>query len=183
MEWKYSSTGIRSLRIGVDSLSCAKDALAAMKPETRAALANPTSEKWHDGGVVIDAAEAVFKFAGDAGVEAMNYAAVKQSLGPLMAPFLMVTLALFGSTPDSLFKRLNESLRTVMKGVQTQWVAGTAKGGRLIITHPEEVREMSWPCWKGAMRFTFDMCRVTGQITERRDQSTPRTLVFDCSWE
>jgi len=51
MEWKTSGMGIRSLAMGVASLPCGKEALAAMKPETRAALT--------------DAAEAVQRLAGD----------------------------------------------------------------------------------------------------------------------
>ena len=182
MEWKYSGMGIRSLAVGIASLPCGTQALAAMRPETRAALAQPSSAKWHDGSIVVDAAEAVRALAGDAGVEAMNYEAVKQSLGPVMAPFLKVTLALFGAWPDTLIKRMNDNLGTVMKGVHTEWVPSGPRSGRIVITHPEDVREISWACWKGSLRFIFDLCRVKGAIEPRRESSTLRTLVFDCSW-
>ena len=182
MEWKYSSMGMRSLAVGVASLPCAKDALAAMKAETRAALENPSSTSWHDGSIVIDAAEAVHRFAGNEGVEAMNFAALKQSLGPVVAPFLKVTLTLFGGTPDTLIKRMNDSLSTVMKGVRTEWQPTGPRAGRLTITHPDDVRDVSWPCWRGSLRFTFDLCSVKGEATPVREASTVRTLVFDCAW-
>jgi hypothetical protein len=183
MEWKYSSMGVRSLAVGVASLPCAKEALAAMKPETRGALENPSSANWHDGMVVIDASEAVHRFAGDAGVEAMNFTAVKQSLGPIIAPFLKVTLALFGASPDALIKRMNDSIGTVMKGVRTEWQPTGPKAGRLVITHPDDVRDVSWPCWKGSLGFVFDLCGVTGEVKPVREASSIRTLVFDCSWK
>ena len=91
MEWKYSSVGVRSLAIGLAHLKCEKEALATMQPATRFALANPMSTRWHDGFIVVDAAEAVQRLEGDAGVEALNYAAVKQSIGPIMMPFMSVT--------------------------------------------------------------------------------------------
>lgn len=182
MEWKYSGMGIRSLAVGVASLPCGKDALAAMKPETRAALTDPSSASWHDGSVVIDAAEAVQRLAGDAGVETMNYEAVKRSLGPIMAPFLKVTLALFGASPDTIIKRMNDSLGTVMKGVRSEWVPSGPKRGRVIITHPDDVKEVSWACWQGSLRFTYDLCGVKGDITPHRESATARTLAFDCSW-
>lgn len=47
MEWKYSALGVRSLAVGIASLPCGKEALATMKPETRAALATPSSVSWH----------------------------------------------------------------------------------------------------------------------------------------
>jgi hypothetical protein len=182
MEWKYSAMGVRSLAVGVSSLKCATDAFAAMKPETRAALESPSSTNWHDGMVVIDAAEAVLRLAGEAGVEEMNYTAVKRSLGPVMAPFLRVTLALFGASPDSIIKRMNDSLGAVMRGVRSEWQPSGPKSGRIIITHPDDVRDVSWPCWKGSLRFTYDLCGVKGEIQPRRDAATPRTLVFDCTW-
>lgn len=182
MEWKYSAMGVRSLAVGVASLPCGKQALEAMKPETRAALTTPSSANWHDGSVVIDAAEAVHTLAGDAGVESMNYQAVKQSLGPIMAPFIKVTLALFGTSPETIIKRMNDSLGTVMKGVRTEWVKSGPKSGRIIITHPDDVKEVSWPCWKGSLRFTYDMCGVKGEINPHRASASTRTLVFDCSW-
>lgn len=182
MEWKYSSAGIRSLHVGVSSLPCAAQAFAAMKPETRAALQNPSSASWHDGSVVIDAAEAVERFAGEDGVVAMNETAVKQSLGPLMAPFLKVTLALFGGSPETIIKRMNDSIGTVMKAVTTVWTSTGPKSGRLVITYRDDVRPVSWPCWKGSLRFIYDLCGVTGDITPVKDAASPKQIVFDCRW-
>ena len=182
MEWKYSSMGLRALAVGVSSLPCADAAFAAMTPETRAALQNPSSIKWHDGSVVISVAEAVHRFAGDEGVEAMNYAALQRSLGPVMAPFLKVSLALFGAGPDTLLKRMNESLGTVMRGVTTQWQPASPTAGRLVITHPDVVRDVSWPCWKGSLRFIYDLCGVEGSITPMKQSASTKTLAFDCAW-
>lgn len=183
MEWKYSTMGIRSLASGVASMPCGKEALASMKPETRAALTNPSLASWHDGSIVIDAAEAVQRLAGDAGVDAMNYAAVKHSLGPVMAPFMKVTLALFGTSPATLLKRMNDSLGTVMKGVKADWVPATATSGRLTITHPDDVKPVSWPCWQGSLRFTFEMCGAVGTVVPHPELASKRTLIFDCSWK
>lgn len=72
--------------------------------------------------------------------------------------------ALFGTSPETIINRRNDSLGPVMKGVRTEWV----KSGRIIITHPDDVKEVSWPCWKGSLRFTYDLCGVKGEI--------------DCSW-
>ena len=153
-----------------------------MTAQTRAALHEPSSSKWHDGSIVIDLAQAVHQFAGDEGVEAMNYAALKRSLGPVVAPFLKVSLALFGARPDTILKRFNESLGTVMTGVTTQWQPASSTAGRLVITHPDDVREVSWPCWKGSLRFIYDLCGVQGTISPMKELSSTRTLVFDCAW-
>jgi hypothetical protein len=183
MEWKYSSAGMRALAFGVSTMQCHQEALAAMRPETRAALERPQSAPWHDGALVIDAAEAVQRFAGDAGVEDMNYQAVKRSLGPLVAPFVKISLTLFGAQPGTIYARMNENLTTVMKGVRTEWVqAPGAKQGRLTITHPDDIRPIAWPSWTGSLRFTFDLCGVAGTITPVPGAATIRTVVFDASW-
>ena len=180
MNWKYSSVGVRSLAVGIASLSCAREALAAMQPETRFALANPMSARWHDGFVVIDSANCAQRFAGDEGVETMNFVAVKQSLGPLMAPFLSITLTLFGASPDSILKRTNNSLRSVMLNVETEWKTTGADSGLLVTRYPDVVDDVSWPCWKGAIRFVYELCGVEGDIVRRREGATDRTLLF-CS--
>lgn len=183
MEWKYSSVGVRSLAVGIASLSCGKEALAAVQPETRFALANPMSAKWHDGQVVIDSAECVKRLAGDEGVETMNFAAVKQSLGPLMSPFLSITLTLFGATPDSILKRTNNSLRSVILNVETEWQVTGPHSGLLVTKYPDAVVDVSWSCWKGAIRFVYELCGATGEIVRRREGATDRSLLFDCSWK
>ncbi|HEY0883208.1 MAG TPA: hypothetical protein VGD87_16850 [Archangium sp.] len=72
-----------------------------------------------------------------------NETAVKQSLGPLMAPLLKVTLALFGGSPETIIKRMNESIGTVMKAVTTVWTPTGTKSGRLVITYRDDVRPVS----------------------------------------
>lgn len=154
-----------------------------MKPSTRQALDRPSAERWHDGAVVIDAAEAVHRLAGDAGVEAMNAAAVKQSLGPILAPFLKVTIALFGGAPDSILKRMNDSLRNVMDGVRSEWSSTGPKSGRLVISYPDEVMPVAWPCWKGSLSYIYELCGTEGVVVAQADAATSRTIVFDCSWK
>lgn len=183
MEWKYSSIGIRSLAFGIASLPYGSEVKAALNPATRAALDDPNSTKWHDGSVVLEAAEVVKRFGGNEGVEAMNYHAVKRSLGPVMAPFLKVSLALFGASPATLFSRMNENLTPVMRGVTTTWAAADPLSGRLIVTHPDPVLAVSWPCWRGSLRFTFDLCGVKGEIVDRSQPSSDRTLAFDLAWK
>jgi hypothetical protein len=41
---------------------------------------------------------------------------------------------------------------------------------------------LSWPCWHRALRFTYDLCGVTGELKPHRASATARTLAFDCSW-
>lgn len=175
--------GIRALAHGVSAMPCGAQALATMKPETRHALENPSSASWHDGSVVIDAAEAVQRLAGDRGVEDMNFTAVKQSLGPVLAPFFKVTLSLFGTSPSSLLKRMNDSLGAVMTGVRAEWSATGVTSGRLTITHPDDVKAVSWPCWRGSLRLIFELCGAEGEIIAHPELSSVRTLVFDCHWK
>ncbi len=194
MEWKYSSVGVRSLAIGLTHLKCEKDALATMQPATRFALANPMSTKWHalanpmstkwhDGFIVVDAAEAVQRLEGNEGVEALNYAAVKQSIGPIMSPFLSVTLTLFGASPDSILKRMDMSLRSLMLNVSAEWKSTGPNSGLLVVTHPDPVHDVSWWCWKGSLRFVYEMCGKTGDIVRSRVGATDCNMVFDCSWK
>lgn len=140
------------------------------------------SARWHDGQVVIDSAECVQRLEGDEGVENMNFAAVKQSLGPLMAPFLSITLTLFGASPDSILKRTNNSLRSVMLNVETQWQVTGPSSGVLVVKYPDLVGDVSWSCWKGAIRFVYELCGATGEILRRTEGATDRTLLCDCTW-
>ena len=182
MEWKYSSMGLRALAFRLKQLPYAAKALAVMRPETRAAIENPSSTSWHDGMVVLDLLVAVRQFASDEGVEALNYDAVKHSLGPVLAPFLKVTLALFGGSPESIFKRMNDSIGTVMKNVRAEWKPTGPSQGRLTLTYPDDVNDVSYASWKGSLRFVFDLCAVKGVITPRPAEATARSIVFDCSW-
>jgi hypothetical protein len=183
MEWKYSSLGIRSLSVGISSLACGADALLQMKIETQNALRNPNSAAWHDGSIVIDAAEAVDRLGGHVAVEEMNHTAAAKSLGPVIGPFVKVSLALFGASPATTFSRMNDSLMVVMKGVRTQWHPADKNSGRLTIFHGDIVAPVSWPCWRGALRFSYDLCGATGAVLSKPELANATTLVFDCSWK
>jgi len=132
---------------------------------------------------VLEVAEVVKRFGGEQGVDDMSYIAVKRSLAPVMAPFLKVSLALFGASPETLFKRMNESLRAVMLGVTTEWSATGQQAGRLVVTHPDPIQDVSWSSWRGSLRFTFDLCGVTGKIVDRPQFASANTLAFDLSWQ
>lgn len=176
--------GVRSLSKALEGLPRREELLAAMKPATREAMNNPSSARWHDGDVVLDSAKAVDALLGREAVEEMSYQAVKKSMGPVMEPFLRVSLALFGTSPSTIYKRMNDSLKTVMQNVTASWAPRDEHSGTLTISHPDDVPEVSWASWKGSLRYVFDLCGAKdGTLVARQDLATPKTLVFECSWK
>jgi hypothetical protein len=183
MDWKYSSMGMRSLSVGIASLPYGARALETMTSDTQSALKNPSTASWHDGSLVLDAAQAVHRLGGDSGVELMNLTAAQKSIGPILAPFVKVSLALFGATPNTTLSRMNESLVTIMKGVRSEWELQSKNAGRLTIFHPDDVVPVSWPCWRGALLFSYELSGSQGDIRAQHSLAKTRTLVFECSWK
>lgn len=182
MDWQYSGVGLKAL---MDSLSARPDAaqvLARVKPETRSALDRPSMHKWHDGGVVFDLTIAMDAVMGGDAVEGVYYDHVRRSIGPLMAPFVKIALSLAGKDPRTIYKRMDDMMASMVKGVRSSWEEQTPTSGVLSLTHTDEVKVPSVRAWAGVIRYTFDLCEVSGTVTPRLEGFDGHRLQYELRW-
>lgn len=92
-------------------LDAQKEAIfSSLSPETKEALQNPNSKRWHQGMVVEEIVTALFRVGGAAKVEDMNYLLASRSFGPILNPLLKVVVAISGASPSTLFKFLPQAV-------------------------------------------------------------------------
>ncbi len=183
MQWQYSGVGLKAL---ADSLRARPDfdrVRALLRPETAAALERPALQKWHDGAVVFDLTLAMDQVMGGDAIEEVHYDHVRRSIGPLLAPFVKVALALAGKDPRTIYKRMDDMMVSVVRGVKCSWVEQSPTSGLLTVLYAhDEVKPPSLRAWAGVIRYTFDLCEVKGQVSARFKDFDGHRLEFDVSW-
>lgn len=182
MEWQYSGVGLKALVEVLRARPDVEQVLSRVSPETRAALDKPSLSKWHDGGVVFDVTLAMDAVMGGDAIEHVYYEHVRRSIGPLMAPFVKIALSLAGKDPRTIYKRMDEMMGSMVKGVSTRWDERAPTSGVLTLTHRDEVKVPSIRAWAGVLRYPFDLCEVKGTLTPRLEGFDGHHLVYELSW-
>jgi hypothetical protein len=182
MEWQYSGVGLKALVEVLKARPDAEPVFARVSPPTRAALDRPSLSKWHDGSVIFDLTLTMDAVMGGDAIEDAYYEHVRRSVGPLMAPFVKVALSLAGKDPRTIYKRMDDMMGSMVKGVSSAWQETTATSGVLTLHHRDEVKVPSVRAWAGVLRYPFDLCEVKGQVRPRLEGFDGHHLVYELSW-
>lgn len=155
---------------------------AEVRPETRAVLEDPMSARWHPSPVALDAWNAVIKVDGPSQYEALNLKLTAESFGPVVRPLLKVALALGGSSPATIFGRLNDAIKVATRGVTVTWTPSGPAAGQVAFEYPcpvpPPVVEFGW---RGVMRFGEELTGKTLRF-ERFEAVSDRRFVFHVAW-
>jgi hypothetical protein len=182
MEWQYSGVGLKALVEVLRARPEAGQVFARVSPPTRAALDKPSLSKWHDGSVIFDLTLTMDAVMGGDAIEDVYYEHVRRSVGPLMAPFVKVALSLAGKDPRTIYKRMDDMMGSMVKGVSSTWQETTATSGVLTLHHRDEVKVPSVRAWAGVLRYPFDLCEVKGEVRPRLEGFDGHHLVYELSW-
>jgi hypothetical protein len=133
--------------------------------------------------VVVDLTIAMDQVMGGDAIEEVYYDHVRRSVGPLLAPFVKVALALAGKDPRTIYKRMDDMMLSVVKGVKCSWAEESATSGVLSVLYVrDEVKLPSLRAWSGVIRYTFDLCEVKGQVSPRFKDFDGHRLDYDLRW-
>lgn len=177
-----SSVHIAGFVSAAKRLNVLEKALPLLAAPTRHVLEHPFDQKWVPAQVIQDLTARVADAYGPETLDELNFMMTKDSLGKLVLPMLKVALAITGSSPATVFSRLNDSVKVAMQGVTTKWVAEGANAGRVTVRYPEAPPPVVHHSWRGIFRFAFELTGKQGQLTAHRYVDEGKTLELDVTW-
>lgn len=180
--FEVSAMNLSSLARALEARGLLDGVKAAVKPETRAALDDPMSSRWHAGAVAVDAWQAIVDAEGPAQLEALNLKVTAESFGPVVRPLVKVALALGGSSPATVFGRLNDAIKVATRGVTVTWTPSGAQAGQVAFEYPCAMPPVVVEHgWRGVMRFGEELTGKTFRF-ERFEAASDRRFVFHVAW-
>lgn len=183
MDFEVSATNLAGLAKALTAEGLFDQVAPKLSPATLAALRSPHEKRWHPGATAVETWGVIIDAAGRERYEAIFLKLTKDSFGPIVKPLLKVVLALGGSTPASIFSRLDDTIKVAMRHVKAQWTPSGKTGGTIVFEYPcpmprTDVVEYGW---RGALRFADEL---TGKPLafapmERRSE---RAFAFPVTW-
>ncbi|MEW6433633.1 MAG: hypothetical protein AB1730_19165 [Myxococcota bacterium] len=180
--FEVSAMNLSALTRALEARGLLDRVKAAVKPETRAALDDPMSARWHPGAVAVDTWQAIVDAEGPAQLEALNLKVTAESFGPVVRPLVKVALALGGSSPATVFARLNDAIKVATRGVTVTWTPSGAQAGQVAFEYPCAMPPVVVEHgWRGVMRFGEELTGKTLRF-ERFEVASDRRFVFHVAW-
>jgi hypothetical protein len=159
-------------------------ALAPRLPaEVKQMLEAPQAERWWPGRMLAALVTPLEAASGPVAVEQLAFSSVELAVAPIAMPLVKVTMAVFGSTPDSILSRAGQFAATSMRGVELVWRSQKkSESGELQATYPEPVPTAYADLWRGTLRFVFQLCRVAGTTGDVAIDGAGTVLRIPAAW-
>jgi hypothetical protein len=156
--------------------------IAPLSDGQRAMIDSPYSRGWWEGGDAERVALATLELHGSARLEEVGLLTTRNSVGPIVTPFISVIGAIFGLRPSTLLERMSELAGTSVRGVAFEWKSTSETTGVLKIVYPPSNAGRTFePLWRGACRFIFEVSKSSGSITESHVNGSAIALTL--SWD
>jgi hypothetical protein len=140
--------------------------LALVPPATAAVIeAPPLAGTWVDFQHIIDITVAVETLGGMVGVRDFTKKATADARKPYMGVVEGV-LKLFGTSPATLFKRMNDLVKSTLEGLDYAYTATSERSGTMELTYQlsQEVPTCMFVGAVPALQILLDTCGVEGVI-------------------
>lgn len=156
---------LRSYRAALDARGLLVQVRAYAEPEVQRVLDSPPLPiGWAPSSVADGLFEALGKALPREQVREVGYQAVRDNIGPVLAPILRGLLSLFGSTPASIFGNMDRVSAIMVRGITFGWEPESPTAGAVVTRNPVPVPEAIFAGWEGAFLFAFDICGVKGTV-------------------
>lgn len=182
MSFEVSGINLSALAKVLQAEGLYAQVAAEVAPETRLVLERPLLSTWHPGRHGEALWAAVIKVGGPAKLEELNLKLTRQSFGPVVRPLVKVALALTGSSPATLFSRLNEAVKVATRGLNVTWAPRSASAGDLTFEYPGPIdRAVVEHGWRGVIRFGEELISQSVRF-DGFEALSDRRFVFHISW-
>lgn len=148
----------------------------------RSLLDDPHSSRWHPGKLNIEFLEAVLAVSSPAMLEKLNRDLTSKSFGPIVKPLARVAIAIGGSSPATVFARLNEAVAIGMRGLTITWTAASRTSGQVALEYAEPVpAQVVEPSWRGVLAIAEELTSKPVRF-DAFESTSPTRHVFHVSW-
>ncbi len=156
--------------------------LDRVSPETKAALLEPQSRRYHPGGVLDETFTVLAELHGPEAVERVMALATEASLKGVVGPLARLFMTMMGGGPRPLLERFETLISGGTQGFTARWEPTGECEGTLVIGSDDVLPPIADHAWKGAVEYLLAFAEVKGAvaITERAPAS--RVLRLAVKW-
>jgi hypothetical protein len=150
----------------LDKLGRREDVIARVPPETASILASlPLAGSWIAFGHMVRITEAMEALVGPVGVRDFVHRAIDEARGPHIK-MLEGILRLFGASPATIFKRMNDIVKSTIENMEYRYTAIDDHSGIMAVTYhfDEPLPMCMYVGGSQALQAIFDACGVKGMV-------------------
>lgn len=182
MDFEISAMNVDGFAKALKAEGLYDEVLPELPREAQVLLQKPFDKLWHRADPMVEAWRVLVRKIGGPRYEALNLRLTRDSFGPVVRPLLKIALVLGGSSPASVFSRVEDAIKVAMKNVTASWTRTGAQSGHITIEYPCAMdAELAQYGWQGVFRFADEL---TGKPLrfDRFEALTDRRFVFHVSW-
>jgi hypothetical protein len=182
--YEVKGTLVRAYIREVEKLGLAEEVATRVSADTRAQMRElPLPSLWLDGSVIeelINAVDAV------RGVEAVRTVTKQGQLAilPFLRPFIGGILRLFGTSPATLFSRMNQMSSNMTRGPEITWKSETDQSGELRVAFPmrKNLPRNVFIGFESGVLNIIEMCDKKGAVEDARIVEHGSVGLIRASW-
>jgi hypothetical protein len=161
------------------------DAVLQRVPPTTAELIHnpPLASTWIDARYVEPILSSLEAAEGTAAVLRMAREKMRDELLPPLRSMLTGVLRLFGATPATLYRRMNDLVKTSAQGMEFSYTASSEQSGVMEVRYlvEREVPSCTFVACMAALEAPFELCGVEGTVSDP-ERTGPTSARFRITW-
>jgi hypothetical protein len=182
-ERQFTGSILRTNLEWVTKAGLAPAVRARVPEETRALFDHPPlPSSWISARHIDALLEALFAVGGEEKVLQLAEETTRASFGPVLLPLLKTFVVLFGTSPATMFSRLDSTVAVYMKGASFTFEEAGENGGVLRLRAVDQPARAWFLQWKGRLRFAFEMARVSGSIDSCDVDTDGKGAAYRVTW-
>lgn len=143
----------------------------------------PLPLSWFDSRLTDEISKAVYELKGRDAVREMGKVITSKSIARLLRPLIATSMSLFGSTPASLFSRLETYASLMVRNAEFSWKQRDDHSGTLTLRHGVSLHDAAYALWEGVLLYVFELTGVTtGTVGASTLGDGGRQALMNISW-
>ncbi len=163
------------------------DIRALVSPTTRKLMDDPPPQSsWLPGAAIIELDAALYDLKGSDACARCSRECSEVAGNTVLRSITEGMLRLFGTSPATLFERMNQIVSTSVRGVEYEYTAQSPKSGRMLVRYPQcsNLPSSVFAAVGGGLGATFGFLGVQGTVFPAEiSQLAPRNAAtFTLRW-
>ncbi len=155
---------------------------ARVSPATQRLLQSPPlASSWMESPPLDEIVEQIELLEGMDGIRRMAEETLRLEMSGLLTPMVRGVMRIIGTSPHSLFSRMNDLVRTVIQDVEYSWSKTGEKSGVQLVRYPtaKNVPMRTFIGGIAGQKNTLNLCNVEGTVDDpvRRSQNSAEFVI------
>jgi hypothetical protein len=158
---------------------------ARLSPATARMLHDPPlASSWMESAALDEIVEQIEVLDGLEGVRRVAMMTLRDQINPMMEPMVRGIMRVIGGSPSTIYRRLGDLVRTVMRDVEYTWTPTGAKSGTLNVRYPRghNVPMRTFISAIAGLEKALVLCGTKGTVADPVRRST-NSADFNIDWK